>query len=425
MRKLGSLLVVLGLLLVPAATAGAEAPSTDRQSAANFAARWVGDQVNGDGAIESAPGTPSPGLTAQGLLALVAASVGPNQVDAMIGYLEQGVDAQVQDSGGVDQPGPLAFLILDAVATGEDPHAFGDGGDLVARLDATQQPDGLYGAQDPSFDGAFRQGLALTALGAVATDDPEGVQWMLDQQCDDGGWTAFRTDTSAPCPPVDPATFTGEDTNSTALAVIGLAAQDAVPSTPDPAAFLDSVRTDDGGWSYLADADGQSDADSTGLVVQALLAEADGGTPDAQGIGVLRSLQIGCDAPAEDRGALAFQADPGGGSLTPNGLATIQALPALAGAFFPLAPRSLAALPAAPNCDAAPATTTTTAALAAVTTTTAPAAAATVRAGSGTLPATGAGAAGLSSRRIARIGLALVMAGISLMILKRRRPDWW
>lgn len=421
MRKLGSLLVVLGLLLAPAAIAGAEAPSTDRQSAANYAARWVGDQVNGAGAIESAPGTPSPGLTAQGVLALVAASVGPAQVDAMIGYLAQDVDGQVQDGGGVDQPGPLALLILDAVATGEDPSAFGDGGDLVARLEATQQPSGLYGAQDPSFDGAFRQGLALAALAAAGADDPEGVQWLLDQQCDDGGWTAFRADTSTACPAVDPVNFTGEDTNSTALAVIGLAAHDAVPATPDPAAFLDSVRADDGGWSYLADPDGASDANSTGLVVQALLADA-GGTPDAEGIEVLRALQIGCDAPAEDRGALAFQADQDG-SLTPNALATIQALPALAAAFFPLAPRTLAALPAAPNCEPAPATTTTTA-VAAVPTTVA-VAAATGAAGTGTLPVTGAGAGDASSRRIARVGLALVMAGTGMMILKRRRPAWW
>lgn len=421
MRKLGSLLVVLGLLLAPA-IASAEAPSTDRQSAANYAARWVGDQVNSAGAIESAPGTPSPGLTAQGVLALVAAGVGPAQVDAMIGFLEQDVDGQVQDDGGVDQPGALAFLILDAVATGEDPGAFGDGGDLVARLEATQQPTGLYGAQDPSFDGAFRQGLALAALAAAGVDDPEGVQWLLDQQCDDGGWTAFRADTSTACPPVDPVNFTGEDTNSTAVAVIGLAAHDAVPASPDPVSFLESVRTDDGGWSFLANPDGASDANSTGLVVQALLAHGGGGTPDTQGIEVLRALQIGCDAPAEDRGALAFQADQDG-SLTPNALATIQALPALAAAFVPLTPRTLGSLPVAPNCDAAPTATNTT--VVAAVPTTAAVAAASGASGSGTLPVTGAGAGDVSSGRMARIALALMMAGTGLMILKRRRPTWW
>jgi hypothetical protein len=421
MRKLGSLLVVAGLLLAPATSAGAEPPSTDRQSAANYAARWLGDQVTDDGVLESAPGTPSPGLTAQGLLALVAAGVGQAEVDAMIAALEQDVDAQVQDSGGVDQPGPLAFLILDAVATGKDPNAFGDGGDLVARLDATQQPDGLYGAQDPTFDGAFRQGLALVAKAAVGDTDPEGVDWLLDQQCDDGGWTSFRSDTSAACPAVDPATFAGEDTNSTALAVLGLAAHDAVPATPDPIAFLDSVRTDDGGWGYLADPDGDSDANSTGVVVQALLADVGGGDPDAQGIAVLRSLQVGCEAPAEERGALAFQPESDG-SNAPNLLATVQALPGLAGAFLPLADRALGPLPAAPNCDAGTATTTTTAVLTG-------AAGAGTTAGVGatsasTLPTTGSSAGGMSTGRIGRIGVAMLLVGAALLMLRWRPRHW-
>lgn len=424
MRKLGSLLVVAGLLLLPATLAGAEPPSTDRQSAANYAARWLGDQVT-SGAIESAPGTPSPGLTAQAVLALVAAGVGQQQVDAMITYLGDDVDTQVQDSNGDDQPGALAYLILDAVATGNDPTNFGDGGDLVARLDATQQtapPEnaGLYGVQDPTFDGAFRQGLALLAKAAVGDADPEGVDWLVDQQCDDGGWTSYRSDTSQPCPAVDPANFVGEDTNSTALAVLGLQALSALPTNPDPVDFLGSVRTDDGGWAYLADPDGQSDANSTGLVVQALLAAAGGGTPDAQGIEVLRALQVGCDAPVEDRGALAFQ-DDGSGTLTPNPLATAQALPALAGAFFPLDDRSLAALPAPPNCDPAPApTTTTTAAVVSGATTTTTA----VVAAAGTLPKTGSGVGGLSSKRVARIGIALLMAGTALILLRRRPPEW-
>ena len=430
MRKLGSLLVATGLLLAPATWAGAEPPSTDRQSAASYAARWLGDQVTDSGAIESTPGTPSPGLTAQGALALVATGVGQAEVDAMVGFLEDDVDGQVQDSSGADQPGPLAYLVLVAVATGEDPTAFGDGGDLVARLEATQQPDGLYGAQDPTFDGAFRQGLALLALAAVGNDDPEGVDWLLDQQCDGGGWTSFRSDTSTACPDVDPATFSGPDTNSTALALLGLAAHDAVPDSPDPAAFLDSVRTDDGGWSYLADPDGDSDANSTGLVVQALLADAGGGEPDAEGIQVLRDVQVGCEAPAEDRGALAFQPE-GDGTLTPNTLATVQALPALAAAFFPLAEGDLGALPAAPNCDPAPATTTTTIAgtggTGGTTSTVAPVEAAAAAATAGTLPATGAPSAGASLPRTTRVGLALVLAGVAVYMLRwrPRQEEWW
>ena len=52
------------------------------------------------------------------------------------------------------------------------PTSFG-GTNLVARLLATQRTTGtdagLFGAQDPTFDGAYRQGLALAAL-AVGRD---------------------------------------------------------------------------------------------------------------------------------------------------------------------------------------------------------------------------------------------------------------
>ena len=43
---------------------------------------------------------------------------------------------------------------------GRNPRTFG-GTNLVARLEATVQPSGLFGVQDATFDGAFRQGLSL------------------------------------------------------------------------------------------------------------------------------------------------------------------------------------------------------------------------------------------------------------------------
>src|SRR3954468_2879087 len=220
---------------------------------------------------------------------------------------------------------------MDAVIGRQDPTSFGTTNtDLVARLQATQQPSGLFGASDPSFDGAFRQGLALMALTAVGITDAAAGDWLAGQQCADGLWTAFRADTTVPCPAVDPNTFTGPDTNSTALAVLGLQAQGRTGPAFDGAKALADIRNSGGGWGFLARQDQPTDANSTGLVVPALLAAF--GTHDEQGTAALLALQAGCDADAADVGGIAFQDLSSGTDV----LATVQATPALAGAMLPL-----------------------------------------------------------------------------------------
>src|SRR5436305_2018998 len=83
-----------------------------------------------------------------------------------------------------------------AVPDGANPANFGAAHvNLVARLQATNQPNGLFGAADPTFDGAFRQGLALMALKVVGVADAAAADWLVGQQCADGSWTAFRADT--------------------------------------------------------------------------------------------------------------------------------------------------------------------------------------------------------------------------------------
>ena len=134
---------------------------------------------------------------------------------------------------GSDGPGQLALLILDAHALGVSPTSFG-GTDLVARLLATQRTTGadagLFGVQDPTYDGAYRQGLSLAALAAVGTTSGAAVtaaeSWLTGQQCGDGGWTSYIT-AANPCNG-KPAKYEGPDTNSTALAVEGLEAQHAL-----------------------------------------------------------------------------------------------------------------------------------------------------------------------------------------------------
>jgi LPXTG-motif cell wall-anchored protein len=423
MRKYLALLVVAGLSLLPvvpaaAATSHAQARSTITPSASAAAAAWLAAQVKPDGflALPATPTTANLGLTAQGLLSLAAAGLAKPQVDAMETYLSAHVDDYVV-LGGADQPGPLAYLILDALATGNDATNFG-GADLVTRLEATQQPSGLFGSQDATYDGAFRQGLSLLALHGVGVDNPSGATWLSDQQCADGGWTAFRADTSVPCPAADPVTFAGPDTNSSALAAEALNALGVTPAH-DPVAWFTSVRSTGGGFAYLGDPTQAADANSTGLVTQALLAL--NGSPDTAGIAALEAFQAGCTAAVADRGGLAFQ-PPSTGDLVPDEVATVQGLWGLSGQVFPLIEPTIAATtPAVCEATSTSTTTTTTTPVSAATSTTV----AVVPVAEGSGPAAGTAGelprTGASTEPLLVVGFLLTAAGSGLVIGARRR----
>ena len=360
MRRTRFLLVAVGLVLLTAAPAAGAPASSDPTTAAKAAAVWLAHQVNPQGFIPSAtdPATPNLSGSAQAVIAMAAAGVGRDQVDAVLGYLGTHVDAFVI-RGGSDDAGAMSYLILAAQAGGLDPASFGPSHvDLVSRLQATEQPTGRFGAQDPTFDGTFRQGLALMALHGAGLSDATATTWLVDQQCANGLWTAFRADTTAPCPAVDPATFTGPDTNSTALAMLGLHAQGRTSEPANGATGLGTARNSSGGWGFLARADQPTDANSTGLVVTALRAVK--GSQDAPGTAAILALQIGCAGDPADQGGIAFQ--PGAaGALAPDVLATDQATPALASVVLPQAAPTIATnLPDVCAPTASTSTTTTT-----------------------------------------------------------------
>lgn len=357
MRRLSAALtlaLLLGALVsaTPASTTPASAaPTTLQPNAAQFAGQWLATKLTAQGFVPQ-PADPSAAnfsATAQAVIALAAAG-NPRYRDALA-YLGMHVD-EFAISNGNDDPGALSYLIMGAVIGHQDPTSFGTTNtDLVARLQATKQPNGLFGANDPSFDGAFRQGLALMALKAVGLTDAAATDWLAGQQCADFLWTSYRADTSTPCPAVDPTTFTGPDTNSTALAMLGLQAQGRVAPARDGAKALESVRGAGGGWGFLARSDQPTDANSTGLVLSALLTVL--GAPDQQGTDALLALQADCSADPADVGGVAFQ-DPSSG---PDVLATVQATPALAGVALPLGP-SADQKSDPVSCVAAPAPTT-------------------------------------------------------------------
>jgi len=333
------------LALVPAGPAGpagaATPPSLPQTAAVGSAASWLAAQIGPDGSIPSTTTPGSPDLTATANAALALASAGPaDHATALsaLTFMEGHVSDYVAD-GGTDGPGQLALLILDAHALNVPTATFG-GTDLVARLLATQQatgPDaGLFGAQDATFDGAYRQGLSLAALAAVGRTGGAAVtaaeSWLTGQQCPDGGWTSLVT-TANPCNG-KPAQYAGPDTNSTALAVEGLEAQGALTPAAASSAlhFLKRAEDPDGGWGYEPHSPGSTDPDSTSLVIQALLAL---GTPPSStaltrsGIDPVASLLADQVTSGPGTGGIAFPGISGADLL-----ATYQAIPALAGVTF-------------------------------------------------------------------------------------------
>jgi Squalene-hopene cyclase C-terminal domain len=331
----------------------APAPPTavgPQNSAAKSGAKWLTGQINAQGYVpsETTPGTADLSSTVQVSLALAAANVGSTQATAALTYMEHNVDAYVSQDG-TDGPGQLALLILDAHALGVDPHNFG-GTNLVARLLATEQTTGtdigLFGAQDPTYNGAYRQGLSLSALGAVGltsgAEVTSAASWLKTQQCPDGGWSSYE---AAQGCTVDPADYVGPDTNSTAQAIQGLVAVGALTGAASTLAtsFLTSAQDSDGGWGYYPNTvavPGISDPNSTAVVTQSVIALGQsptaapfalaGGNP----VTFLQSQQLTSGA---DTGAFVFPV-AAGGSGTANLLATYQAVPALAGLTFPFGP---------------------------------------------------------------------------------------
>lgn len=332
---------------------------------ARYGAGYLARQIEANGGYLAPFGSPDTGNTAYAVVGLTAAGVGRRASALAITYLQSRVADGLVDSNGADDAGALANVILAATAAGENPRAFGGTApvnNLVARLLATKRPTGadrgLFGAAAPTYDGAFRQGLALAALhgaGIPSSRVTTAVAWFEKQQCANGLWTSYRADTTTPCPAADPATFAGPDTNSTALAVQGLAAYGHQPRRAATLTSLDRIQSADGGFPFFAAPGQTSDPNSTAVVIQALVATdahpasarwvKDGMTPYA----ALAAYQLGCSDTAAGRGAYFFDS----GTRAPDILATIQAVPAQVGAALPVAHRVLATATPTPTCPAA------------------------------------------------------------------------
>ncbi|MFI5682268.1 prenyltransferase/squalene oxidase repeat-containing protein [Streptomyces sp. NPDC051636] len=175
---------------------------------------------------------------------------------------------------------------------------------------STALPSGLYGSTDPKYDGVWRQSLALLAQHTLGVRPAaKAIDWLVGQQCANGGFAAFRADPAKSCE----ATTAQTDTNSTAAAVQALAALGEHDGEARKAVtWLKMMQNKDGGWGYTPGS--PSDTNSTSVVIGALTAagedpsrlRTEGRTPYE----LLAKWSLSCAG--DDAGALAHQPDKSG-----------------------------------------------------------------------------------------------------------------
>ena len=196
-------------------------------------------------------------------------------------------------------------------------------GVLLATAPALAGDAGLYGSSDPTFDGVYRQSLSVLALEASDRKVPaSAIKWLKKQQCADGGFEAYRSDAASPCQTPDPSSFSGQDSNSTALAAAALWHTGNRKQARRAANWLDARQNADGGWAYYPGPGAISDTNSTAISLGALKL-----VRNSEKGGYLRSVQRRCGAPKRLRGGMAFDTS----SRTVNDNATSQAAWTLGG----------------------------------------------------------------------------------------------
>jgi energy-coupling factor transport system substrate-specific component len=307
---------VASLLLVLALGAAAlVTPPAARAAGSDvaLASAWLRSQQNADGGFAASPGDrSSPEITCWAMLALAAA--GQNPLDVASGgrtpvdYLRSHLDQ-------VRSPGDFARTILALESAGVEPRSFG-GANLIAKLLDRRRQDGSY--EDWPGSTAFAA-IALRAAGAGDGLD-RTLSWLRSVQNEDGGWGDV---------PGSPSTPDGTGAVMQAL-------------SPDSKAVhkgLDYLRAHQHrGGGYALGGNGAVNTPSTAWAVQGILAA--GANPGSFIKGGASALDYLAANQAADGHYDYAQTGPETSTevahQTPVWV-TAEAIPAAAGATFPIA----------------------------------------------------------------------------------------
>ncbi len=297
------------------------------------ATSWLRRQVQPDGSFPATSAN-ALGSTAQAVAALAAAGEFPST------WVQPGgaspLTYLVSQAQSATNPGLLGRLVLALGASFRNPFAVG-GRNLVALLRAHyDQATGGFSTVENVWDHC----MAVWALRSSGSAVPEeSLRWLLARQNTDGGWGW--------------ATGQESDTNSTSLAIQTL--ELGPPTLADPAidaavAFLRKQQRSDGGFAWVAPSPGgdDSDANSTAMVIQALWSagEEPTGLDWMQAPTDSDSITMTLSSPMErllqfQLGDGSFQWQDGYGA---DLMATVQAIPVLAGSAGPVPSPGVAAV---------------------------------------------------------------------------------
>lgn len=411
-------ILVAGLAGGPVATASparfaTAASATEAVAAAvDYVAGQLvdGDHVEADGFVQH-------GQTLDVAFGLSAAGDADETLDAVTAYMTtdeavgaytQGVPNDMDDAAYVGGTGKLG---LAATLWGMDPTDLA-GRDLVAQLQSLEQDSGRFSDRSEfgDFSTVLSQSFAVLFLTAAEGVEPsaESEQFLVEAQCDDGGFPVDFAATAADC---------AASPDATGLALQALLAVDArddsaelSPEHLDAAraalAWLEDTRDADGSWQAF-------DAPNVNATAYAAMGQLAAGAAADPSIAWLAGLQL----------------PDGGLPLTPDAaesdlFATAQALAPLASASLLSLDESVltaaaitAAEPTAPESPATTAPATTAPA-----TTPAPTAATTDAATSApAISESSDGGVSTVVLVVVLVALGLLLAGVAVVVAARRR----
>ncbi len=316
---------------VPAFASKAAVP-TRGQAASGWLARQM---VHGSHFVTVFSGVsyPAQGETIDALLAFAATKSANAYGARAIAWLEQpSVLSNYIGSGTESYAGATAKVALAAEVRGINPARFGKV-NLISRLDKLLARSGRYSDHSKfgDFSNAFSQSLAIIALGRRGGAPAKAVSFLISSECRNGGF---------------PLDFGQKkcvsDADSTAMDVQALLAARRRAPAVRGLTWLKRVQLSNGGFKSSGGT--EPNANSTGLAGEAF-ADARWYRNAALAARFLRSLQVGCSAKPWKRGAIAYDS---------TGFVKSTAIDATAQGILGLADLSLASITARDSSSRAP-----------------------------------------------------------------------